>query len=152
MQPIAITISGHTYQSSEEICRELLKTERWSEFKGFFILPGVKNARFECQTPSLVGSRIHVQNTDGSSHIEEIIEWDVLHKVVLRFQEFNSPLKHLATHFIEVWTFDNSANGTEVSRTMILYPKGLLGWCMLLPIAQLMKGALKKNTHQLRNT
>lgn len=149
MKPIEIKIISHTQQSPEEICREFLKTERWSEFKGYSILPGIAQAHFELKTSAVVGSRIKVQNTDGSSHIEEVIEWDAANKVALRFQEFTPPVKHLATQFIEAWTFSRSSNGTQVSRTMTLYPKGWFGWLMLMPIAQLMKKALEKNLTQL---
>jgi hypothetical protein len=145
MKPIEIKITGHIQRSSREICMELLDTERWSEFKGYSILPGIEHAHFETKTPELIGSRIAVKNTDGSSHIEEIIEWDVDRKVALRFQEFKSPLQYFATHFVEAWEFRTSTDGTEVSRTMTMYPKGILGWFMLIPISRLMKKAFERN-------
>jgi len=148
MKPVEIKIVGYIQKSSSEICKEILDTERWSEFKGYSILPGIKYAHFEVKTPELVGSKIRVRNKDDSSHIEEIIEWDVPNKISLRFQEFNSPLQHLATHFIETWEFRNSPNGTEASRIMTMYPKGLLGWLMLFPISKLMKKAFEKNLRQ----
>jgi len=149
MKPIEIKIQAHTPKTSQEICSEFLDTERWSQFKGYFILPGIKNARFEVKTPALVGSRIRVQNTDGSTHVEEIIEWDDTRKIALKFQEFDSPLKHLATHFIEQWSFTPSEHGTEVVRAMTLAPRGLFGWMMLAPISRLMKKAFEKNLSQI---
>ncbi|MBI5354488.1 MAG: hypothetical protein HZB50_17750 [Chloroflexi bacterium] len=149
IKPIEIVIHGHSQQSSEEMCSTFLDTERWSDFKGYSILPGIKSARFEIRTPALVGSRIKVENTDGSSHVEEIIEWDETSKIKLRFQEFDSPLKYLATHFIETWSFHRSDEGTETIRSMAMYPKGVAGWLMLMPISQLMKKAFKKNASQL---
>jgi hypothetical protein len=149
MKPIEIKIIGHTQQSSQEICIEFLDTEHWSKFEGYSILPGIESARFETKTPGLVGSRIKVQNKDGSSHVEEIIEWDVVNKVTLRFQEFSPPLQHLATHFIETWEFRKSADGTEMSRSMRMFPKGIFGWLMLVPISQLMKKAFEKNALQM---
>jgi hypothetical protein len=148
MKPIEIKIHGYTQKSSQEICEEFLDTERWSEFKGYSILPGIEHAHFEKKTPGLVGARIKVQNKDGSSHVEEIIEWDTANKVALRFQEFSSPLQHLATHFIETWEFRKSANGTEMSRTMSMVPKGIFGWLMLIPISKLMKKSFEKNLIQ----
>ena len=128
MKPVEVKIVGHIQKSSQEICKEILDTERWSEFKGYSILPGIKSAQFEVKTPEVVGSRIKVQNNDGSSHIEEIIEWDVANRIQLKFQEFNSPLKNLATHFIETWEFRKSPTSeTEASRTMSMYPKGIFG-------------------------
>ena len=145
MKPIEIKIFGRIKKTSQEICSEFLDTERWSEFEGYSILPGVKNAHFETRTSDLTGSRIKVQNTDGSSHVEVIIKWDTEHKIAMKFQEFNSPLQHLATHFIEEWSFLNVANETEVTRTMTMYPNSLLGWLMLIPICLIMKKAFEKN-------
>ncbi len=148
MKPIDIKISGYTQKSTHEVCSEFLDTDRWSDFKGYLILPGIENAHFEMKTPGLVGSRIKVHNKDGSSHIEEIIEWDVVNRVALRFQEFDSPLKYLATHFIEAWNFRKKDTGTEVIRTMTMYPTGVFGWLILVPISQLMKKAFEINSAQ----
>jgi len=127
---------------------QILDTQRWSEFEGYSILPGIEHAYFETKTPECVGSRIKVQNKDGSSHVEEIVEWNVDDRIALRFQEFDSPLQYLATHFVEAWEFRTSANGTEVSRKMTMYPKGALGWLMLVPISKLMKKAFEKSLVQ----
>jgi hypothetical protein len=148
MKPIEIKIVGHVQKSSSEICTEILDTERWSEFEGYSILPGIESAHFEVKTPEIVGSRIRVQNKDGSSHVEVIIEWDVANRIALRFQEFNSPLQNLATHFIEAWEFRKLPDGTEASRIMTMYPKGLLGWLILVPFSKLMKKAFERNVRQ----
>lgn len=151
MNPIEIKIQGHTKRSTLEICAEFLDTNRWSDFKGYSILPGIQSASFEIKTPNLAGSRIKVKNTDGSSHVEEIIEWDVSSGFSLKFQEFDSSLKNLASHFIEIWSFKTLASGTEITRAMTMYPKGVLGWLMLKPISGLMKKAFEHNANQLEN-
>ena len=149
MRPIEIKITGHTQKSSQEICSAFLDTDRWSEFEGYFILPGIEKAHFEIKNPGLVGSRIKVLNKDGSTHVEEIIKWDVENKIAFRFLEFHSPLQNFATHFIEAWEFRKSKDGTEVIRTMTMYPKGLFGWFVLMPISFLMKKSFEKNLIQL---
>ncbi len=149
MKPIEIKVHGRTQKSSQEMCETFLDTERWSEFTGYSILPGIKAAHFETRTPTVVGSRVKVFNTDGSSHVEEIIEWDVVNKIAMKFQEFDPPLKHLATHFIEEWSFSTSNHETEVTRKLTMYPKGIFGWLMLQPISRLMKKAFEKNLIQL---
>jgi hypothetical protein len=151
VNPIIIKIHGHSQKASQDICLEILDTKRWSDFKGYLLLPGIEEAHFETKTQNIVGSRIKVQNKDGSGHIEEIIEWDIDHQVALRFQEFDPPLKYLATHFIETWTFSKSMIGTDISRSMTMVPKGLAGWIMLLPISILMKKAFEKNIIQQLN-
>jgi hypothetical protein len=149
MKPIEIKITGCTRKSSQVICLEFLDTDRWSVFEGYFILPGIEKAHFEMRTPALVGSKIKVQNKDGSTHVEEIIHWDVENRIALRFQEFQPPLQNFATHFIEAWEFRKSGDGTDVTRTMTLYPKGWVGWFILVPISFLMKKSFEKNLIKL---
>lgn len=149
MNPIEVGTTALIQKSPQEICAELLDTERWPEFEGFAFLPGIERARFETRTPDLIGSRIRVHNKDGSSHVEEIVEWDVANRVALRFQEFSPPLQHFASHFIETWTFRASSEGTEASRTMAMYPKNFLGWLVLFPISKLMKMAFEKNVERM---
>ena len=151
MQPIIISISAKSSQTPAEICAFFLDTKRWSEFKGSAFLPGIRAASFENQTPGLVGSRIRVHNTDGSSHVEEILEWDPEHRIMLRFQEFSLPLSRLATHFIETWEFNRSGRITHMRRSMAFYPQGLASWLLLLPIAGLMKKAFLNNAQQYDN-
>ncbi len=148
MKPIEISVTGLIRKSSQEICVDFLDTSRWPEFKGYAILPGIEQAHIETKTPEVIGSRIKVRNTDGSSHVEEIIEWDVRNRIAVKFQEFNSPLRNLATHFIEVWEFRQAADGTDVSRTMTMHPKGIVGWLVLIPISRLMKKAFEKHLSQ----
>ena len=151
MKPLEIKVVGHTPKTSVEICQEFLNTDRWSEFKGYSILPGIKNARFDVKNPNLVGSRINVQNTDGSSHVEEIVEWDINHHFTLKFHSFSAPVKNFATHFVETWAFRQTPTGTDTVRTMTMYPKGLLGWLILLPISRLMKRAFEENLRQTQD-
>jgi hypothetical protein len=149
MKPVEISVAGHVRKSAEEMCLEILDTERWPEFKGYSILPGIKSAHFEVKTSEVIGSRIKVRNADGSTHVEEIIEWDVANRIALRFQEFDSPLRRLATHFIETWEFRKSATGTDATRFMRMYPKGLFARLILIPISGLMRKAFEA---QLRQT
>ena len=145
MKPIQISIHAVTDTSPEEICAALLNTERWSEFEGYSILPGIQQAEFETRTSNEIGSKIKVQNRDGSSHVEEIIEWDPKQKIVLRFQDFSPPLRYFAKNFYEVWEFTRTDTATEVTRSMSMHPKNLLGWLLLLPISTLMKKSFEKN-------
>ncbi len=145
MKPIEIKISGDIQKSPQEICSAILDTNRWTEFTGYSILPGIESAHFETKTQGIVGSRISVKNKDGSSHIEEIIEWDAPHQVAMKFQDFNGVVKNLASHFIETWSFQPSDNGTRATRMMAFYPKGIWAWLVLFPISRLMKTAFEQD-------
>ena len=95
MQPIEVKISGFVAQTSQQICRQFLDISRWSEFEGYGFLPGVKSVQYQVTTPNMVGTKFRVINTDGSSHTEEIIEWDEERIIKLKFQDFDSALKTL---------------------------------------------------------
>lgn len=145
MPPIIIQVHTTSHLTPQAICAGILEMERWPEFKGYGFLPGIKQAYFEVQTPTVVGSRIRVHNLDGSSHVEAIVKWEVNHQVTLQFESFSPPLNGLATHFVENWHFRPTANGTQVTRTMALYPKNLMGGLMLRLIAPLMKEAFEQH-------
>ena len=76
-------------------------------------LPGIKAAEFEARTPEVVGTRIRVTNTDGSSHVEEIVEWEPDRRLRLRMGEFSPPLSRLATGFDETWEFERTGEADE---------------------------------------
>jgi len=149
MNPIKIEVNTFINLSPRDICSIILDTNEWNKFEGYSFLPGIEKAEFEKQTDSVVGSRIKVTNKDGSTHVEEIIEWDENRKVAFKFQEFDSPLKNFASHFIEEWNFKTFNSRTEIRRGMKMYPKNLLGLIILQPISILMKRALEKNLEQL---
>ena len=123
---------------------EFLDTSRWPEFQGYLFLPGVRGAQIETSEPGMIGTRIRVQNTDGSTHVEEIIAWDPGRRIAVRFGEFQPQLSRLATYFEETWDFRETGEGTEVIRRMELHPKGMLGRVMLPWVAILMKKAFKR--------
>ena len=149
MTSTEISIIGRVDKTPQEICSLILDTNQWSNFEGYFILPGINKAEFEKRTDEIIGSKIKVVNTDGSTHTEEIVEWDANKKVVIIFHEFSLPLKSFATHFIEEWKFAISDNGTEVKRSMKMYPKNLFGWLIIKLITKMMSKALEKNLKQL---
>lgn len=144
MKPIVIAVEGVTAMRSEEVCAQVLELSRWPEFEGHGMLPGILRAEFERRTPEVVGTRIAVYSKDGSEHIEEIVEWDTQRRIAFRFQEFKSPVRRLATGFLETWTFAPSHDGLKIRREMAMYPKGILGWLMLRMISRMMRQAFVK--------
>lgn len=144
MAVIEQTITATLPIPAAEICRGLLQTERWSEFTGYLVIPGIKSAAFELKTPEVLGSRIKVYNLDGSTHVEEIIEWDLGRKVALKFGEFGRPLSMLAEGFVEEWRFQPTDTGSVVTRSIRMTPTGLFGWLLLWPISLMMKQAFAR--------
>ena len=139
MQPIKIQITGTTTLKPEYMSEQFTDTTRWPEFVGYSILPGVKKAEYAVRTPQMKGSRINVESTDGSKHVEVILEWDPTKLIKLEMTDFSFPLSIFATHFIEEWHYEEiSGNKTKTIRSMEFFPKGLIGKLFLTYISSLM--------------
>ena len=150
MQSIRFTCSQRLPLSSDEIAQRILDVANWSGFQGFGPLPGVRTAVFEVQTPQVVGSRIRVVNTDGSRHVEEIVEWDPQRRLQLVLSEFSPPLSRLATRFDETWELTPDGNGTRVERSMSLHPTSAWAKPVLWLISLLLRRAIARHLRELR--
>src|SRR3954468_9847780 len=106
MRPIRVSCSDTLGLAPADIARRILDPANWTDFTGYAVLPGIKAAEYEVRTPGVVGSRIRVTNTDGSSHVEEIVEWQPHQRLRLHMKEFSPPLSRLATMFEETWEFE----------------------------------------------
>lgn len=133
----------------DEVAAQILDLSRWSGFKGYGLLPGVKAATFEDRTPGIVGTRIRVTNTDGSSHVEEIVEWDPNRNLKLSMHEFSAPLSHLATSFDENWEFERNGETTFVVRSFLLRPKSRFTRPAIWLISLLLKRAVARHLSEL---
>src|SRR5687767_6576139 len=98
------------------MCDLTAQVERWPEFEGYGIVPGIANAAFETRTDGMIGSHVRVQNRDGSSHTEEFIDWVPGKRVLIRMSGFSKPLGYLADHFLEEWRFEPVDGGSHVWR------------------------------------
>lgn len=122
MRPITFERRQTIPKSAVAICSEIADLSRWSEFNGYAILPGIESAEYEHRTDEVVGSRIRVRNRDGSTHAEEICEWNPGERIVMKLHSFTPPLNRLATHFIEEWRFEATGNATLVTRKFQIFP------------------------------
>jgi hypothetical protein len=134
---------------AEAVFSQMLEVERWSSFRGWGPIPGIRSARFRRRTPEIVGSQIEVTNLDGSSHIEEIMTWEPGAAIVMRMSEFSPPLSVLATHTVERWGFEALAGRTRVTRSFELHPKGWIGRLALPLVAWLLGRAAARHLRVL---
>src|SRR5690606_28674784 len=109
---------------------------------GYGPLPGIKHAEFETKTDEVVGTKIRVTNRDGSTHIEEIVQWQPTRRVSLRMRQFSPPLSRLATAFDETWQFERDGDRTRVVRSFEMRPRSALTKPLLALIALLLKRAV----------
>jgi hypothetical protein len=149
MKPITFTCEETLLLAPEDIARQILELTKWPNFKGYGPIPGIKVAEFEVQTPGIVGSRIRVTNQDGSSHVEEIMEWKPDHRLRLEMKEFSAPLSRLATGFEETWEFKRNGNETHVTRSFRLHAKSVLARLLLWMISFFLKWAIVRHLREM---
>ncbi|GJM20049.1 MAG: hypothetical protein DHS20C14_22620 [Phycisphaeraceae bacterium] len=153
-RPIPLTCTATLALSPAEIGDVILDLDRWHEFTGYGPLPGIRSAAFEIppdpEADSIVGTRIAVVNTDGSTHAEEILAWDPGREIHLRLGSFSAPLSRFATHFDERWAFDAHADGTTTAvRTFELHARRWWGVPVLWLVRPLMKRAVLRSMQPL---
>ncbi len=150
MKPITFTCKETLLLAPEDIARQILDLAKWPYFKGYGPIPGIKVAEFEVKTPGIVGSRIRVTNQDGSSHVEEIVEWEPDHRIRLEMKSFSAPLSRLATGFEETWEFKRTGNETHVTRSFRLHAKSVLARLLLWMISFFLKWAIVRHLREMR--
>src|SRR5262245_12261498 len=150
MKPVAFTCKETLSSAPEEIARAILDLTKWPEFQGYGPIPGIKLAEFDFQAPGILGSRIRVINLDGSTHVEEIVEWQPDRRIRLQMKEFSSPLSRWAAGFEETWEFERVEGGTKVVRSFELHAKSRLARVLLWVISFFLKRAIGRNLRELR--
>ena len=151
MKPIRFSCEETLDLLPADLAERILDLANWTDFQGFGVLPGIRAAEFEVRTPSVVGSRIRVTNTDGSSHVEEIVQWQPERRLRLHLKGFSPPLSRLATGFEESWEFQRIDKATRVTRSFELHSKSAFARPVLWLISFLLKRAIARHLRQLRD-
>lgn len=148
-RPITFTCEATLCQKPEEIASQILDLSKWPDFNGYGPLPGIKQAEFETKTDEVVGTRIRVTNRDGSTHVEEIVEWEPTRRLRLHMHEFSPPVSRLATSFDETWEFERNGDRTQAVRSFEMHPKSALTRPLLWLISFLLKRAIARHLEQM---
>jgi hypothetical protein len=152
MKPITFSCEETLPLAPEVIARQILDLTKWPDFQGYWPIPGIKLAEFDVQTPGIVGSRIRITNRDGSTHVEEIVEWQPDHRIRLQMKEFSPPLSRLATRFEETWEFQRTEQGTHVTRSFDLQARSFLARLPLRGISFFLKRAIARHLREMRTS
>jgi hypothetical protein len=150
MKPISFSCADTLPLAPEEIAGQVLDLANWPDFTGYGVLPGIKSAEFERRTADFVGTRIRVANADGSTHVEEIVEWNPQRRLRLDMKDFSPPLSRLATAIEEAWEFERVAEGTRVVRSFNLHAKSFFTRPFLWMISRLLKRAIARHLEQMQ--
>jgi hypothetical protein len=102
---INLSVAFETSLSPDDAIREILDLDKWITFTGYGPIPGVARAESVASEGSIIGTKISVENTDGSKHIETITSYVPQQSLEMHISNFTSPMQILATHFIERWEF-----------------------------------------------
>lgn len=151
MTPVTFTCKADLRASAAVIAAQILDVAQWTGFRGCWPIPGIAAAEFEVRTPEVVGSRIRVQNGDGSSHTEEIVVWEPEHQIQLRMTGFSAPLSLLASQFIETWKFEVRPTATNVARSFELHARTCLARPALWIVAYFLKRAIVTHLRELES-
>lgn len=151
MKPITFACKETLVLTPEDVARQILDLTKWPNFQGYWPIPGIRTAEFEVQTPGIIGSRIRVTNLDGTSHVEEITEWQPDHRLQLHMGEFSAPLSRLATGFAETWEFERVGHETRVRRSFAMNARSIATWPVLWAISFLLKRAIARHLWQIKN-
>lgn len=148
-KPITFECSHFFHCPARKISDAILDLDRWSEFRGYGIVPGIKGAKYEIQTENIIGSRIRVYNTDGSSHLEEILLWISDQEIRMIIQELTPPLSQFATHLVEEWCYSAQGEITYVKRRFQLFPRRPLTRPILWLISMFLRQAVTHHLNQM---
>ncbi len=149
MKPIVFSREAMFPLAPEDIANQILDLANWPDYTGFWPLPGIKSAEFELRTPEIVGTRFRVTDTNGSTHVEEIVEWQPSHRLQIRMHDFAPPLSRLATRFEEIWQFEKTDQGTRTTRSFELHPTSPFAQPFLWLISLLLKQAIARHLRQM---
>ncbi|MGE3728584.1 MAG: SRPBCC family protein [Candidatus Sericytochromatia bacterium] len=150
LRPLTFSCQATLKATPSAIVSDIFNLSLWPSFRGYGPLPGIANAEFEGRpAPNWVGTRIRVENTDGSRHIETVTAWDGT-QLVMELGSFSPPLEQLASHFVETWQFlPLDSAQTRVKRQFLLYPRSPVGRLLLKGIALMLKRAVQRHLDQM---
>ncbi len=149
MRPITFQRRQFFRQAPGEIAAEFADVNRWKEFEGYGLLPGIAHAEYETRTPHMIGSRVRVHNRDGSQHVEDVVDWQPDQRIVIKLHQFTPPLSRLASHVVEEWTLAPQDGSTLVTRSFQMYPTSALARLPLWLIARLFSRAVAVHLAQI---
>ncbi len=142
---IQFTTAMESSKPAEEILSRIFDPGEWSSFTGWGMIPGVARVQVSNASPDRVGTVFSVENTDGSTHRETVVEYEPERRLVMEMEGFSEPLSRIAIRFVETWELAETPGGTRVQRTFVLYPATGLGAVVLRVIALFLRQAVKRH-------
>ncbi len=143
---VTFRVTATTPASPEDIVDNIFEVANWTRFQGWGPIPSIVAVEMSQPTGSRVGTIFKVENSDGSTHEESVLELAPNHRLTMRMDKFSPPLNKIADHFIERWHFRIQDGRTFLTREFELHPRGFAAGILLRPIASLLKKAIQRHT------
>jgi len=121
MKPITLKVK-ETHQSAPSVLAErILNPGRDRNFVGQDESPGILSATVEQRPAEVIGTRTRVTTDEGTSYIEEIVEWEPDKRVSVEVKEFSDSMASARFRFIESWEFERIDDKTKVIRSLTAF-------------------------------
>lgn len=143
---ITFQVSVETSLSPAAVFEAFFCLDNWGSFKGYGPIPGIKSVELVKETDSKVGTIFRVSNSDGSSHEETVVEYEMERLLVLKMDSFTSPLNKIASHFMERWHVQSRGGKYYIERSFELYPKNMFGKIVLRIVSLFLRRAIENHT------
>ena len=146
---ISVTETIELACSPAEAFNHTNEAENLKSFVGYGPIPGIREARYLTPAPLAIGSRRSVLKTDGTTHIEEIIEFVPGRRHVTRIFGLSGFFGLIVRDLQDVWEFEPvSDHTTRVKRAFLVEPRTLA-----IPVALLLVPLMRRAVQRdLRNT
>lgn len=145
---VAVTERVELAASPEALFDYITSIEGFQSFEGFGPIPGIGAVEVLEGELGTVGARLHVTNTDGSTHYERILAADRPRRYAIRIHDLSSPFRFLVKHVDESWDITASATGSDVVRTFEFALRTPLAWPLSVPLAHGMFRAAMRRHHR----
>lgn len=105
----------------------ILDTSKWSLFRGYGPVPGIRAATLVDDAPR-VGARFRVENTDGSVHHERITVFEPPRRYAVTM-EVTPPASYMLAGIDELVELEPTPDGgTRIFRRFDVRPAGFWAW------------------------
>ncbi len=133
---VVLSVSRSIAAPPDAVHAHLSDLSNLTDFTGYGPIPGIRAARWEGDGQARVGAIRRVENTDGSTHREELVCWDPS-VIEDRIFDFESPLRHFVREIRDRFELAPAEVGTRLDRRFVVELESPLAY----PLARLI-GAL----------
>lgn len=135
--------------SPNAVIDRIFDPREWQTFRGWAMIPAVREVTISEFREDRVGTIFSVENTDGSTHLEIVVNHTPEQLLDMRMEGFSRPLGWFADYFLESWRFERRGESTQMQRIFELHARNGPGKLLLYPIAFCLKRAIQAHNQTI---